>query len=152
MPIRTFAGKFVQSIALRDIDRMRVAETELIAAGLDGMMAVLWRSFRTAVRIRFPDEFDIRNITSWTIDLEARPNPTAIPPRIEIEALIRNALGERNDVSDISSSVLTRACSLVVSVISSELNWDPEMIDEVVSNAEEAAIRSGVKLKKIPQS
>jgi hypothetical protein len=114
--------------------------------------AVMAAAAELAAREYFGDEYDVRAITEFVSRLRARIHSVQAPPQLEMEALIRSALGETDVVvSDIrADKKYTHRLKIVVQ-IKILLGWDEPKVDRVIVAAETKAIERGWNPPRLPE-
>lgn len=103
---RTYVGQWLLAGMLdQRAERQRLSR--MLNNGKSGWNAdepaVVGFAFELAVRQLFPESVDVREITAFVRDLRSRVYSTAPPDQLGAEALIRDALEEPVDISDITA-------------------------------------------------
>lgn len=139
------AGKMVRAVALHDAEKMQEAVALLNASsGWENAISIFDEAFKLAAEEMFSTTHDIRVISRWV--REAAPQEKEdrhLMPLMEAEAMIRRALGEDIDTSDIPGRTVGNIRFLVIEGIARDSRWTKDEIDAFVVEAEKRARACG---------
>jgi len=99
-----------------------------------------------AVNVHFVPDYDMRAITNFASRIRAAEQYGGRTPHglLEIEAVIRHALGEKDvDISGISADVAYEVQGAVAAAIAWESGFTESQIDELIIEAERMAFAHG---------
>jgi hypothetical protein len=106
--------------------------------------AVLEAAFELAMRQYFGEDYDVRAITEFVTRMRAGIHSTQPPRQLEMEALIRSALGEADvATSDINSGKKYTMRLTALGQAKIQLGWDEAAVDKVLVEAEDIASARG---------
>jgi hypothetical protein len=145
---RTWIGRWLLAVILRQPDG-DVLQRQ-INDGRPGWNhdepAVVEAASELAARLLFDCSFDVRDVTKLASSLHDSQKAQAPPGVLEIEAIVRYALGESYLlVNDISPSVLLKVRTWIIAWAFLELGMGVADLEKLVRHAEQQAIERGFR-------
>jgi hypothetical protein len=141
---QTLVGKWVRLIppAHEEARKHLLAEMRRTKGWTRGRVEVLNNAFQIALRMRFPTDGDVRDITRFVHDIDPILGHRGVGP-LEVEAKIREALGEDVSTEGIDVNATIAISRLVLGLVVDDLGLTQDDIDNVVAEAERRAVREG---------
>jgi hypothetical protein len=137
----TLIGLLLQASMLRWEEERVSRYLEVKQAGSKDGNSVTLAAFRMAVNHLFKPETDLREISEFIAGV--RDEFGDVISWMEMEALIRNELGENVDIDDVEMSTVMVSATLVLLGAARRWNWDKGRIDLLLREAEKSAWREG---------
>lgn len=134
---QTLAGKLLRAIVLRDAQGMEGPRIALEKSGWIDASRVFDDAFAAVVRLRFAEVTDVRLISRWIIAVAAQRNIRAKLPIAEAEAMIRHAMGEDVDISDIPGLTRPTIKLVITEAAILDLGWTENDIDSFLVEVEQ---------------
>jgi hypothetical protein len=141
---RTVIGMWIRAFLLRD-EELRKQLNGRLNSGNRGWnrdeAGVMQAVCVLAVNVYFRPGYDVRAITEVASRIRAVDQAAGRTPhgQLEIEAVIRHALGEKVDVSGIDAGVAYQVQGIVTAIIAWETRLTESQVDELITEGERMA-------------
>jgi hypothetical protein len=110
----------------------------------DDEPAVIEAACELAVRLLFPEDYDVRTITAFVSELRAATGNNPPLDQLKAEAVIRSALGDADVViGDITSAQKLHLRISVITLLTFKLDLDEPAIDKLIIDSERIASERG---------
>ncbi|MEU3456903.1 hypothetical protein ABZ671_25380 [Micromonospora sp. NPDC006766] len=129
----------IRALARADWDAVDALVVEIGKHGLANGLQVIGTAFALAVHRRFGPESTPTDVATWVAAVRARHQGGEPLPALEMEGLIRAALGEEELVDTIPAETALGAELFILGQILLEVNLTPDELDGFVAEAEELA-------------
>ncbi|WP_229706466.1 hypothetical protein [Micromonospora sonchi] len=129
----------VRALARADWDTAETLVAELGRSGWVGGLQVIGAAFTLAVNRHFAPGTTPTDVAAWVSSTRARYADGDSLPGLEMEGLIRAALGEPELVDNIPAETMLAAEVFVLGQLLQEKKLTPAELDEFVAEAEEVA-------------
>ncbi|GIJ76272.1 hypothetical protein SAMN05443287_102212 [Micromonospora phaseoli] len=129
----------IRALAKADWDAVDALVVEIGQQGLANGLRVIGAAFALAVNRRFGPETTPTDVAQWVAGIRAQYQGNDPLPTLEMEGLIRAALGEPELVDTIAPETALGAELLMLGQIILEENLSATELDEFVAEAEQLA-------------
>ncbi|MBO0806844.1 MAG: hypothetical protein J2P32_00880 [Actinobacteria bacterium] len=110
----------------------------------DDEPAVIEAGCELAVRLFFPEDYDIRTITAFVSELRVATGNYPPLDQLKGEAIIRSALGEADVViGDLTPAQKLNMRIAVTALVTGKLGLDEAAIDQLIADSERIAFDRG---------
>jgi hypothetical protein len=129
----------IRALARADWDAADALVGEIGASGWVGGLQVVGAAFALAVHRRFAPDATPTEVAGWVAATRAQYEDGGTLPALEMEGLIRAALGEEELADNIPAETMIAAEVFVLGQLLLEAKLSPSELDEFVNEAEEVA-------------
>ncbi|MEV4711840.1 hypothetical protein [Micromonospora sp. NPDC049374] len=129
----------IRALARADWDAAEALVAEIGRGGWVGGLQVIGAAFTLAVHRHFPAEATPSDVAAWVSATRARYPDGDTLPALEMEGLIRAALGEPELIDNISAETMLAAEVFVLGQLLLEKKLTSAELDEFVAEAEAVA-------------
>ncbi|TCC00590.1 hypothetical protein E0H26_02610 [Micromonospora zingiberis] len=132
-------SELVRALARADWDSAEALVAEIGRGGWIGGLQVIGAAFTLAVNRYFGPGTTPTDVAAWVATTRARYDEGDTLPALEMEGLIRAALGEPQLVDNIPAETMIAAEIFVLGQLLLEMTLTPDELNEFVAEAEEVA-------------
>jgi hypothetical protein len=151
----TYVGRYLRAMLLNHVElrkRLNATLNNGQPGWNDDEPAVLEAAVELAMHETFGDDYDVRAVTEWVARFRAAIHSAEPPPKLEVEALVRSALGETDVViSDIRPYTRYVRRLTILARAKVQLGWDEPTVDRIIVAAETKAIERGWNPPRLPE-
>ena len=132
-------SNLIRALARADWDAADTLVGEIGGSGWVGGLQVIGAAFALAVHRRFEPDATPTEIAAWVSATRAQYEDGGTLPALEMEGLIRAALGEEELADNIPAETIIAAEVFVLGQLLLEAKLSPAELDEFVDDAEQVA-------------
>ncbi|WBB49839.1 hypothetical protein O3597_04995 [Verrucosispora sp. WMMA2044] len=129
----------IRALARADWDAVDALVVKIGQQGLANGLRIVGAAFALAVNRRFGPDSSPTDVAQWVAGIRAQHQGAEPLPALEMEGLIRAALGEPELVDTIAPETALGAELFILGQILLELNPAPAEMDEFIADAEQLA-------------
>ncbi|GAB3799339.1 hypothetical protein [Micromonospora zhanjiangensis] len=129
----------IRAMARQDWGTIDQLLAELDRLGWAGGSQVLSAAFYVAVTRRFSPDTDVRAITAYVADVRSRYQDGKSLPAMDLEAMIRAALGEADLIDNLAPEAAFSAQLALLSALLDDLNLDEPQLESFIQETERTA-------------
>ncbi|GAB3977038.1 hypothetical protein V1634_27075 [Plantactinospora veratri] len=141
MGTRIELSELVRAIARRDWGSADRLTAELDQLGWQGAPQVIGAAFAIAVNDRFDSATDVRDIARYVSDIRGRYQDGNQLSALDVEGMIRAALGEVELADSINPEVAFQVQIFVLGNLLHDADLTEPQLEEFISQVEQAAAR-----------
>ncbi|MET7821620.1 hypothetical protein [Micromonospora zamorensis] len=132
-------SELIRALARADWDAVDALVVEIGQHGLANGLQIIGAAFAIAVDQRFGPDTTPTDVARWVADVRAQNKGGEDLPALEMEGLIRAALGEAELVDSINPETALGAELFMLGRFLLEANLAPAELDEFIAEAEQLA-------------
>ncbi|MFV2019541.1 hypothetical protein [Micromonospora sp. LOL_023] len=139
MGIPTELGDLLRAMARRDWGTIDQLTEALDSTNWQGAIPVIGAAFAIAVDQNFGPEPDLNKISSFVANLRNQYQRGKELPALQLEGLIRAALGEAELLDGIPTDVAFSAQIVILGTLLQDAQWTEAELEEFIREVEETA-------------
>jgi hypothetical protein len=141
MTIKTEFSDLIRAMARRDWGTADQIVAGLEKSGWDSGPQMLGAAFAIAVNERFPDGASAQEVADLVAATRAQFKDGHTFPGLQMEGIIRAALGEAELVDGIDAETMLEVQLLMIGKLLRDLDLDERQLEEFIAEVEETAQR-----------